>query len=91
VLGHVSRGELSECKHDPVGRELPDWLALVDHLKVGIFILDPYHLNPDPDPAFHFSIFTHDHNKHSTFSKKNKNQCLHSFFKELRVFSGCKF
>ncbi len=34
VLGHVSRGELSECKHDPVGRELPDWLALVDHLKV---------------------------------------------------------
>jgi hypothetical protein len=38
VLGHVSRGELSECKHDPVGRELPDWLALVDHLKVGIFI-----------------------------------------------------
>ncbi len=35
MLGHVSRGELSECKHDPVGRELPDWLALVDHLKVG--------------------------------------------------------
>jgi len=62
VLGHVSRGELSECKHDPVGRELPDWLALVDHLKVGICIPNPYHVNPDPafyfnadpDPAFHF-------------------------------------
>jgi len=43
--------------------QLPDWLALVYHLKVGIFIPDPHNLNPDPvfyfnavpDPAFHFN------------------------------------
>ncbi len=34
VLGHVTNGDLAQCQHDPVGRELPDWLALVDHLKV---------------------------------------------------------
>ena len=39
VLGHVTCGELANCEHDPIGREYPDWLALVDHLKVRPFIL----------------------------------------------------
>jgi hypothetical protein len=38
VLGHVTRGELSQCEQDPIGLEYPDWLALVDHLKVRPFL-----------------------------------------------------
>lgn len=38
VLGHVKTGELNDCEEDPLARELPLWMNLVDDLKVKAFI-----------------------------------------------------
>jgi hypothetical protein len=33
VLGHVTRGELTQCKHDPIGREYPSVGHLIRKIK----------------------------------------------------------
>jgi hypothetical protein len=32
VLGHVTRGELAQCEHDPIVREYPDRLGINNFL-----------------------------------------------------------
>jgi len=38
VLGHVTKGDLSSSEDDPVTKEYPEWLSLVDHLKIKAFV-----------------------------------------------------
>ncbi|XP_023327939.1 solute carrier family 12 member 9-like isoform X4 [Eurytemora carolleeae] len=38
VLGHVTSGDLAAVEEDPITKEYPDWLGLVDHLKVKAFV-----------------------------------------------------
>lgn len=38
VLGHVKQGSVDEFPSDPVERELPAWIQLVEMLKVKAFI-----------------------------------------------------